>query len=71
MTAEIIDLDDRRPLWMVTRTLCPCGGEAVSTVHAKAPLDALECHVCGGMTARVTHVLYGEEWCVRFSEVKE
>lgn len=56
MSAEVIDLDQHRPVWVTCRETCrACGQEDKSSVHLEADWDRLECSSCHQMTSSVTH----------------
>lgn len=53
MTGKVVDIEDYRPVWCVMRVECrACGLVAVSVVHARAPMDKLECHACGACDSK-------------------
>ena len=72
MAEDVIELDDRRPCWLVTKARCSaCGYGCIATVHQQADKDRLECGGCHRSTLVVTHELWSDAvWRPRFEVVR-
>ncbi len=56
MSAQVIHIDSRRPVWRVIKGSCRnCHAQAVSAQPMSCPLDHAECHSCGAFAFAVTH----------------
>lgn len=72
---SVVRLDDyRRGDWVIAKESCRmCGPlRAVCVLPRAANPDALECSVCGHMTAAVSHYLTdSNEWAPRLEPVRK
>lgn len=55
---NVIDIDTRKPVWLVVREKCQaCNFAALGVVHKRSDMDAQECGKCHRHRSVVTHFL--------------